>query len=167
MIQKNKNLRIHSFKIWVITIVVSMAALYIVSLTAPVLSGYAWFPIAHIQCGTQPYIASNFSASRSYTVPGDGLYKGPSPFTTPDEYYCSRGEVEEAHYRPYEWGERCRTNEMIGQTHCASGGNGYVALLPFFTFLIIGSAAISVIALRFPYVKTRTSIKKLLNKRKR
>lgn len=165
MIQKHKK-QTHSPNTWVITILLSAVVLYGASLFTPFLNGYAWFPIAHLQCGAQPYIASNFSASRSYTVPGDGLYDGPNVFTTPNDYYCSRAEVEEAQYRPYEWGERCRTNSTTSQIHCASGGNGYTGLVPYFAILAIGSVGLAFTIFKFSHSTTMTRIKKLFKGRR-
>lgn len=168
MIQKNKIVILRSRKSWTVAILLSIVALYSISLFTPLLSGYAWFPIANIRCGEQPYIASNFSASNTYTTPGDELYRGPNPFTTPDEYYCSREQAEKAHYRPYEWGERCRVNNSTGQTFCASAGSsGYMAMIPYIVFLIVGGVAIAFTALKFPFKKIKSWIKKLLQKNQR
>lgn len=106
------------------------------------------FPLKTLECGNQPYIASDFAASYSYRKPGDGLYRGPDIFTQPDEYYCSEADVKAAGYRPYVWGdERCR-NTGNG-THCASGGNGFTAMVPYMIGLIIMSVPISTVILYF------------------
>jgi hypothetical protein len=140
MAVKTKKNMVRIKPLWAVTFSVWLVTLYCISLVTPILNGYAWFPIAHIKCGTQPYIASSFSAANSYVVPGDGNYHGPGIFTSPSDYYCTRAAVEATHYKANEWGERCRTNSQTNQTYCAKGGNGYVGLIPFVGLLAVGGA---------------------------
>lgn len=59
-------------------------------------SGLFTYAAAFVRCGGQPVAATRFTASYSYTLPGEYGY-GPSLF---NEYYCTQAQAEAAGFSP-------------------------------------------------------------------
>jgi hypothetical protein len=136
--------------------------LELVSLYMPIVGGFAAFPLKAVECGHQPYIANRFAGSYSYTKPGDALYHGPDIFTQSKDYYCTEAEVRKAGNKPYIWTERCQSSRRVQPVGCESGGNGFDAIVPFFTILIAISVVLSYLLSSQVTKRTEPVPKKLL-----
>ncbi len=123
---------------WSLNFFKVLIILYVVSLITPLAHGYASFPLAYAKCGLkEPYIASSFLNSNTYSTPADGYYFGPDVFTVWENYFCSSEEAEKAGFRDYSWGrERCKYYDDTGHTICIDGKNGFTAMLPYILLLL-------------------------------
>lgn len=80
---------------WII-ITVIIAMIYIVSLFVPYVSNATRYPYYFIKCGGRPVTATDFAASRTYTVPNGQIY-----YALDDVYFCTEQEAQAAGYRLY------------------------------------------------------------------
>lgn len=118
--------------------------LELISLSTPIVRGFAAFPLKTIECGHQPYIANRFAGSNSYTIPGDALYHGPDIFTNPSEdYYCTEAEVRKGGSTPYLWADKCESLRQTQPAYCSPDGEGVNSTTSFFTIVVVVSGLLS------------------------